>query len=353
MDAYIDVKIDIFENIGQHARVRENITVATLIKEILKEFDDLSGQPDNFALFLVGSGQPLEASYTLKQLDIKPWETLLFDYKQRSGRRELLPAERFCVREEKSGNLFRIDWQPAIIGRPSKEPDHNMKLAVNLTGLPMGETVSRAHAKMTVRDSVVYIERTAENNSLSLNGVELALHQTRALHWGDRIEVGSSKITLIVEHTKNDGYPVSTIKVTTNPKEEAVERPPVLAKEAPIFPLQMVVDGTKPIAVVKLIKAEPDTLEGGGIGDLIQLTQFPFQLGRQTLKLNSDSGVSRMHVEFDYNEATGEFSIRDMDSKNGLKVNDQLIKPGYLGKIKHGDEIQLGKQVAINFLIVN
>ena len=175
MSEYIDVKIDVFEHPDQRARVLESLTPAGLIQEILKEFDDITADaPEKYAIYLKGMERPLNANYTMTQLDIQPQDELVFDYVRKTIRQMLQPSQYAMLREDTSGKSFDIQWQPAVIGRPTNEVDHDITLAVNVQLIPNGMTISRKHAQITFSDGKYYIEMLAENNLLILNGKEMA-----------------------------------------------------------------------------------------------------------------------------------------------------------------------------------
>ena len=370
MDEYIDLKIDVFENIGQHVRVLRTLTIRALIEEVLREFDEIGGGPGQYAIYLGGAEQPLEQSYTLEQLDVHPFDEFQFDYRQRSSRRALPDKSRYYLREVTSGGRFRIDWQPAVIGRPSKDPDHDMKLAVNLADLPDGETISRTHAQLTYRDPNAYIERLAESNPVYLNGVELPYRQLRALQSGDRLEIGRSRIVLVVEQQEEEGVPVKPVVITPVANADLSEakwavalqvEKPVLS-EAPVHQLTeepappvppappqrvetSVGFATPPRASLKFIKVNPQFVKEKIVGRVFPLTGLPFSMGRDVFQLDGNSGISRQHAEITFDAIRNEFILIDTNSRNGVSVNGNVITPGKAFIIRSGDKIEMGQTI--------
>ena len=195
MAEYIDVKIDVFEHSDQRARVLESLTPTGLIQEILKEFDDITADlPEKYAIYLKGMERPLNANYTMAQLDIQPQDELVFDYVRKTIRQMLHPSQYAILREDTTGKSFDIQWQPAVIGRPTNEVDHDIVLAVNVQLVPNGMTISRKHAQITFSDGKYYIEMMAENNLLILNGKEMVLNSRKEIRNGDKIIVGRNKV---------------------------------------------------------------------------------------------------------------------------------------------------------------
>ena len=62
--------------------------------------------------------RPLNANYTMAQLDIQPQDELVFDYVRKTIRQMLHPSQYAILREDATGETFDIQWQPAVIGRP-------------------------------------------------------------------------------------------------------------------------------------------------------------------------------------------------------------------------------------------
>lgn len=180
MDDYLDVEIDVFEFSAQHVRLRKEITIATLIQEIFKQFDDIvADAPEKYAIYLKGFDRPLNSSSTLKQLDIQPHDELVFNYVQQPIRQMLGQGDYAILREETTGKSYDIQWQPAVIGRPDSDAGHNIILAVNMLLLPNGMTVSRKHAQITFFGGRYFVEPLAEHNPVFLNDKEIPLNSKR------------------------------------------------------------------------------------------------------------------------------------------------------------------------------
>ena len=52
-----------------------------------------------------------------------------------------------------------------------------------------------------------------------------------------------------------------------------------------------------------------------------------------------DDGISREHTMILFDDATGDYSIEDLQSTNGTKVNGKRVRSAELA---NGDEIQIG-----------
>ncbi len=97
MDQYLDIKVNVFDQTGQHAQVRRSLPIIELIKEIQREFD-ISGPPDSYSLYSQGQEDPLEPTASIQELDIQPWDVLVFDHKHRTLRWKLAPGECYRLR---------------------------------------------------------------------------------------------------------------------------------------------------------------------------------------------------------------------------------------------------------------
>jgi pSer/pThr/pTyr-binding forkhead associated (FHA) protein len=195
-EEYILVTIDVFDQKGNQAKVRKNVTIGGLIDEILREFDDLDRRiPHAYAIYLKNHPQPLDRNRTLAQLDIQPRDELEFRYARRSQRESLPVNRKAYLHEESTRRVFELRWQPALIGRPDADPAHNELLAVNCEQFHDGLRVSRRHAQITADRGEFYIESLSPNNPTYLNEEEL--FQRKKLLTGDRIRLGRTQITFV------------------------------------------------------------------------------------------------------------------------------------------------------------
>lgn len=359
MDDYIDVKIDVFELAGQHARVRTSLTVANLIQEVLREFDDINtNTPDVYGIFPKGGDTPLDANQTLVQLDIQPWDELVFEYVKRSVRQMLDARHQFQVRDETTGKVFDIQWHPAVIGRPSADVDQNMALAINLQHLPLGQTVSRRHAQIIFHKGGYYVEALAENNPVYVNNQEIIFGTRRELRHGDRIGIGRSQIPLTFLGMSAPPTPLPAERTAPRPAQSTPVTPQAVAQQkaptpqpappsGPAAPPAISRPATQPKAPPSLRLVFEEILQVERVGSQMTVTEFPFILGRPTLNLGADSGVSRHHAEILFNPADGGFYVRDMKSTNGVLLNGQQLTPETPYRISSGAKLGLGQLVLL------
>ncbi|MEW5988027.1 MAG: FHA domain-containing protein [Chloroflexota bacterium] len=200
MDDYVELSMDVFDEVGQVADVRLDLTVGELINEILREFKDLPGDsPAGYALYLKGKDMPLAQDKTVKELGLRPATQLTFGYARQAvttRRQPFTAVKRAILQETTTGKRFLLTWQPAVIGRPSEDPTQSLMLAANVEPFPNSQRVSRRHAQITVQGGQYYLESLNPQNPTYINDEAEPLQQPRLLQTGDLIRLGSSKIGL-------------------------------------------------------------------------------------------------------------------------------------------------------------
>jgi hypothetical protein len=201
---YIELSFNVFDQSGQRARVRLSLTISELIVEILREFDEgKQSDAEMYALYLNKGSIPLPRSRTLAQLDVQLNDELEFKHLGGS-RRTLIPKEQQAyLLEDSTRRVYEILWQPALIGRPDIDPDHNELLAVNLASHRFGKRVSRRHAQILLEGGQYYIENQSSHNPTFLNDDPTPLAGKQLLKQEDRIRLGKSQIVLTFFLTQN------------------------------------------------------------------------------------------------------------------------------------------------------
>ncbi len=338
MDEYIDVKIDVFENAGQRARVRKTLTVRDLIQEILKEFDDIpADSPEKYAVYLKGDDHPLKVDSNLIQLDIQPQDDLVFDYIRHTLRRMFKPEQVVYLREQATGRVFTLEWQPAVIGRPTNEADHNLTLAVNVQSLPEGMTISRRHAQVTLSEGRYFIEALAENNPVLLNGKEVPVNARRELKNGDNLVMGRNHVTFTFLTHKLGEAEARTPLPASLPRPSTPLTPvPVAAQAAPSVSVP-----SRPALVVE------QASQPANIGQRLELLNFPFRLGRDLPQLLGEADVSRRHAEIHFDPASAQFTVTDLGSTNGTFLESGAIPPNIPCNLPRGSRLRLGPKVVL------
>ena len=353
MDEYIDVKIDVFEHTGQRARLRKSLTVNALIQEILREFDDIASDLDEkYAIYLKGLDHALKTGETLTQLDIQPQDELVFDYVRPTIRRMLDVENYAALREDSTGKEFDLQWQPAVIGRPSTDVDHNIILAVNVQLLPNGKTISRRHAQITFSEGRYFIEPLAEHNPVFLNGKELPVYSKREIRNGEKLSFGNKKLTLTFSTRTQHNSRASALESTSQPVSHAAPSPAVHTQIQPLVPPVVDLNGTvleaERSAAFLVIEA---CTKGDRVSEKIKLIGFPFMIGRGLTTLSAEEEVSRKHAEVNYDEQSGVYTITDLQSTNGVTLDGEKIAPGVPHVISPAMRIGLGSVLVVRLQI--
>jgi len=355
-EEYIDVEFDIFEYTGQRARVKRNLSVKLLIDEILREFDDIPSDPANrYVLYLKGLDKPLDNDKTLTDLDIQPQDELVFDRYRTLLRQELPEDVSAYFVEEKSAEVFDVHWQPAIIGRSSTDMDHNFSLAVNLQYLPEGKTISRRHAVVTYANHHFWLEPQAENNPVYLNAKEMPFGKRFEIKDGDKLQLGFNHVTLTFKQRK--------INVSQQSSTEPVVAPkPVVSQTVVEMPAQVPSDSATHMmneeggtALIDFNSSPELVIETAVnpqvVGQAIPLSIFPMVIGRNHPLLIYERDISRQHLEFMFDPRANKYYIRDMNSTNGVWLNEVEIAPNIAHEVEPGNRIRLGKVATFLFRV--
>ena len=364
MDDYLDIKIDVFEHTDQRARVRRSLTIHGLMEEILKEFDDISAvSPEKYAIYLKGIDKPVSKSLTIIELDLQPQDELVFEYKHQNVRENLLPEQVAYLREEKTGKLFEISWSPALIGRPTAEAEHNLMLAVNVQNIPQGITISRKHAQILFSDDQFYLEPLAETNPVTINSEKVDFGTSKEIKNNDKLTFGNQKVAMTfltqqvpvkskpVEHKAPPAEVISlpqaekpAVQKSTTPAPPPVDRPPDLVPKPPeIKPMT----GERPAPPTGLRLVIERSLNSESIGKVILIDSFPFVVGRTLPLLTAEEHVSRRHAEIKYDPSTQVYTLTDLKSTNGVKLDDVAIAAETPYALSQGMKIQMGLDLIV------
>ena len=93
---------------------------------------------------------------------------------------------------------------------------------------------------------------------------------------------------------------------------------------------------------------EKATLQGAA-GQRVDITSYPYVIGRTLPMLNIEKGVSRQHAEINYDAQTGKFTFTDLNSTNGSKIEGMDVQPQVPYEISKGHHINLGQDVVVRF----
>lgn len=165
--ARLDLLVDVFELQGQQARVLPSIKPPELVEAILQEFRELeylSDEPSAYYLVKANDGTPLDDTVEIGRQQLgKEARLVLEEREQPIPENTHKLAQRVYLREQSSGKVYRLHWQPAIIGRRAESQPRGEWVAVDLRPYPTGLRASRRHLTITEAKGQFYVENLAKN----------------------------------------------------------------------------------------------------------------------------------------------------------------------------------------------
>jgi hypothetical protein len=146
------LRIDIFDQHAQEARVLPHLTPPQLIAAILQEFQEveqLSTSPADYQLVKVVDQLPLDETRPIG-------EQLRDDDAVRLVEREPAlptgtgrPADAIYLREQGANRVYKLHWLPAIVGRHDSTQADDARVAVDLAAYKSGLRVSRRQVEIS------------------------------------------------------------------------------------------------------------------------------------------------------------------------------------------------------------
>jgi pSer/pThr/pTyr-binding forkhead associated (FHA) protein len=183
-------------------------------------------------------------------------------------------------------------------------------------------TISRQHVRITEADSVYTLEDLGSTHGSALNGRKLRRNDKKVLRDGDVIELTKAKITCTIESEKI---------VSSEPGEGTQ----AIAARAVQGILGRLGDAQDEGPFLRVLNGPDEGVRFPFVGALSEWT-----LGRskECEFILNDPNVSRRHaqVKRDWNG----FVVHDLGSKNGVQVNDRLVRKPR--RLQDQDEITVG-----------
>src|SRR5678815_4692578 len=235
--------------------------------------------------------------------------------------------------------------------------------------------VSRRHARILRNNGEVHIEDLGSYNGIRVNNARIA--ERVSLRVSDQVQIGDYKLYLKAEgHDQADDSRTTPIeRVEPGPTDSMpVVAPPVtapaIATPVPTVPPMI---GNPNRTMVAMADTDPGrsvgpataaavaamTAPGGGYGKLVVLSSNfagkEFELSRPQMIIGrtdendivvNHRSISRNHAKLVREPDTGRYTISDLQSSNGVRVNGQDY-----GKVelRRGDVIDLG-HVRLRFI---
>ena len=195
----LDLRIDVFEEVNQLARVLPDLTPGQLIEAILQEFQELeylSQRVADYQLLKADDGSPLADDQPITD---NGSHLILVETPVAPPAEAQSLTTRAYLRDQILGRVYPLYWQPAIIGRPDVNRSDNDLVAVNLESQETGLRVSRRHAQIIEDAGKFYLESLSNNPTLvqsSAGEPTLISKEKHPLEDGDKIIFERSNITL-------------------------------------------------------------------------------------------------------------------------------------------------------------
>jgi pSer/pThr/pTyr-binding forkhead associated (FHA) protein len=197
--------------------------------------------------------------------------------------------------------------------------------------LAIGITISRKHAQIVFSDGSFFIEPQATNNPTYLNGKLLQPHSMNKIKSGDRLAFGQHKVSFVFT-SKMQPVEVSTPISKPVSAPVADSHTHVVAAQGSAKTPQLVIE---------------KSLNPSNIGQKIPLTNLPLLLGRVIPLFSNEGDISRQHAEVNYDPSSKKYTIKDLNSTNGVLLNGQKIEPNMIYELQPGTKIGLGKVMVV------
>ncbi len=234
----------------------------------------------------------------------------------------------------KSSHVIRLNAVIEVEGQAPRALAHESTAQTIILGrdgsadfqIPLS-TISRQHARIVESDGVYVIEDLGSTHGTIINGRKLSKGEKKVLKDGDIIELTKAKVKVSIETEKlieavaGEG----TKAIAARAVQGILGRLGEARSEGPYFRVLNGADeGTR------------FTMQGN-------FTEWNFGRSKDCEFVLNDPNVSRRHarVKKDWSG----FIIEDLGSKNGVLVNDQLVKKSR--RLKDRDEVTIGPVKAV------
>ncbi len=183
-------------------------------------------------------------------------------------------------------------------------------------------TISRQHARICLNDDVYTVEDLGSTHGTVLNGRKLGKGEKKVLRNGDVLELTRAKITCTIESER-------VASADTGEGTQAI------AAKAVQGILGRLGDATTDGPYLRVLNG-PD--EGVRFSFAGSLSEWAIGRSKECEFILNDPNVSRRHAQIkrDWNG----FTVHDLGSKNGVLINDKLVRKPR--RLHDRDEITVG-----------
>ena len=198
----LELRVDILDKKNQRALALSNLTAAEFVQAILREFRELeylSDAPADYVLFRASDKSMLDAAGQLQPQVTANERLVLVEARPALPAETRRPAQNIYLRDLTTGKVYKLNWLPAVIGRPDKNQPYDDWIAVNLEAYQAGLRVSRRQAMITEDSGRYFVESMSRNpTAIKRESGELVPVDTakQPLNHGDVIFLERSNISL-------------------------------------------------------------------------------------------------------------------------------------------------------------
>lgn len=199
----LNLQIDVLDLQNQRAQPIPHLKPPQLIAAILQEFEEvayLGKDVDAYVLTRSDSTESLDDSLPLHRQVSQNERLILLERERPLPSSTVPPADLLYLREPKSGEVYRLHWLPALIGRSSGAATEQIPVAVNLAQFNTSQKVSRKHAQIVQENGHYAIQSLSDQNPTLIQtkqGDPIQLtSEPHPIHHQDRIVLERSELTL-------------------------------------------------------------------------------------------------------------------------------------------------------------
>lgn len=197
----IELLIDVFDQPAQRAVALQSLLPAELVAGVIEEFGEiefLGGDPAHYQLLKAATKAPLDDTVPIGE-QLGAGDRLVLVERAQPVPPGTRPPSRPIYLREQGGMVYKLYWQPAIIGRPDTGQQDSQPIAVDLSANAAGQRVSRRHAQIVEANGKFFVEQLAQNPTVvkTTKGTTTRVERDRCpIQNGDTIVLENSQIAL-------------------------------------------------------------------------------------------------------------------------------------------------------------
>jgi hypothetical protein len=196
-----EIQIDLFGT-WHKALIIPSLTPSELVRSIIEEFreiEHLNNEANAYRLAHAGSQELLDNERSLLQQLGKFRQVRLLEYMPPLPNGASSINQHIYLREQSRNSLYKLNWQPAIIGRIDENLSQNELVAVNLASHGAGLRISRRHAQITAPNGQILLEPLSANATrIRREATIIEVKSSEPLQAGDVIDLARGQILLRV-----------------------------------------------------------------------------------------------------------------------------------------------------------